>query len=1472
MDLHHQILIKDTDAVLEAIRQDITVVHEHHWTLFEGNRTWRYLDHELEAHQQPGRPDIAEWRLCLRAIRKCVNLTGLLTTINIHIVGDGKAGKSTAMGGIIQGLQNGGASWYYRFYSSNYIDIEHGRTRGVEMSHLIKYDEQEKRHIHYVIHDYGGQEEFHLLHADYLSKPNSIYIVIIPLFHILPKSTASDASEASKAGGILYSLEEMKSRYRYWLKFIYTLVTSPKKTSDLLRKTMNSSTRTALPIPIIPVINPFSQKLKPDDYKELETLPRTLFRCCTIEICQYKWFANNNQRRKQASQWDFIFPSISSTLLVVNSNSLSDVSHHYSTAIYALTKVTLMVGQAEGTRQSCSIVDHVRNGMAIGDCTLFQQDKQWKQFLATTITKHPEIASAIESLKKLLPDIYNTTENTTPKLVETMLIPVLVDYVHDVLQSMDRIWVLMEPLQGKYSIITNPSILTSVVIGDLFYWYFRNGPISKLIKANPAGNVLELNPSILAQKLCSAHDIFATYYHFHTSNIPCDCWVYQSTSKRLQLQQQRSGWLQGDSHPNQHNWMTAWDVLKSFEQNQEEQPSDNVASLLFNELNLHGNKADGIALMFELLQRLNLVTPINRAGVETSSIAVSSSSLIGLAESKPISAPIPYFLPFKHQPTTVIKRLFRLASPKQFFVPGYFTKLFIFLHGMYQSIATKIETWSNALNIILDGGYRGATTLQLGERRSFFEVIDPKEGGECKRVDGLSMQITIDCCSVPFTMVSDIYIGDKKSAEEQKEQFRQHGGQSHVCDGFLITISTWGACPSHIAYDDMNIIRQFIYEHLLETPTATGISGVALPLIEFAVNPVTTGICPNTGRIGNITNAASNNASTRLDEVEIMPIEMAEKLLIGCDPHRLSYLENQQASKIDTASSPVAPQKHSPLLNRFRIREWYFGKSYHTVVTSSSVQEVGLSDAFVDEYCPLSMTILTDPINQRLQSGGMKHSYAQRNDLWDVVEGMNSLEDVAAFYCTFCYQEARDELFVPQTDGDLDESSWDETDTILIDSMNRLQLWMLLRAWYVKKTRDFVLKSSKKRGRAPTRKIEGITLKQFDEMVGYKAPKLFSPLQDEQWKNHDDVMHSEYAGKLEASSIVDEDSKKSNSTGKISQQELYRQNGVYKAPLFIQCDELTFAEYMLKPENGNEDWETVDNTEKQPSGDDNSAEIQSKPFNIGGKNTNVFRIHYLCQVCGRWPKDCEGIVIPCLSPTMKAIAAAVGICGDILLMALNSYRLSSVRLVKDVLVDSFVLQKSKWTMDLLGKALDISSRQFTDSQVLMLQQSVFSKMSLLYQPIIMNTTSQSDGKAIKSQQEIVIREAIGHAQAISSAASVKENSIVDKADDDMNTSPIVDPVESNTKKQTYDKDLKPMTYCITMEYVGRMIQLYEEFKKSLGTEQFNLRCGLKSIRNKNGEVAWVCQTGKCADAFLNRDLNNNEDSGELKLRFEVQGL
>ena len=148
-----------------------------------------------------------------------------LSTVHIHLVGNSYAGKTSLRGELRETL---GKSWMSHqigsLFRSRKTSVENVcRTIGMECD---IFDDESRR---WIIHDYGGDKEFHINHSKILATPGSIYVIVVGLYDPVKH--------------ILLTCSEVLLRYRYWVKYIYsiaddtptiiTLINFKKKSDEL---------------------------------------------------------------------------------------------------------------------------------------------------------------------------------------------------------------------------------------------------------------------------------------------------------------------------------------------------------------------------------------------------------------------------------------------------------------------------------------------------------------------------------------------------------------------------------------------------------------------------------------------------------------------------------------------------------------------------------------------------------------------------------------------------------------------------------------------------------------------------------------------------------------------------------------------------------------------------------------------------------------------------------------------------------------------------------------------------------------------------------------------------------------------------------------------------------------------------------------------------------------------------------------
>jgi hypothetical protein len=142
---------------------------------------------------------------------------GALTVANVHICGEGYAGKSMTKNALLKSISSSPA---IRLFSSELPDIalEDGRTLGMA-STLLETGGVLTKRVRVLIQDYGGQEAFRVNHASYLSAPNSVYLLVVPLWDMRPQQ-GSPSESVDKPMPLNYIVE----KYGEWLKFINSVV------------------------------------------------------------------------------------------------------------------------------------------------------------------------------------------------------------------------------------------------------------------------------------------------------------------------------------------------------------------------------------------------------------------------------------------------------------------------------------------------------------------------------------------------------------------------------------------------------------------------------------------------------------------------------------------------------------------------------------------------------------------------------------------------------------------------------------------------------------------------------------------------------------------------------------------------------------------------------------------------------------------------------------------------------------------------------------------------------------------------------------------------------------------------------------------------------------------------------------------------------------------------------------------------
>jgi hypothetical protein len=155
------------------------------------------------------------------AAASAVQGRGALTVANVHICGEGYAGKSMTRQALMKSYAKNGRVLLAASPPLPDINLKDGRTRGMVRDSLdmVVSDDGKNSVVRVLFHDYGGQEEFRANHAAHLAAPNSVYLLVMPLWDKRPKADNPNQSVDKPM-----ELEYLVKKYRDWLKFINTVV------------------------------------------------------------------------------------------------------------------------------------------------------------------------------------------------------------------------------------------------------------------------------------------------------------------------------------------------------------------------------------------------------------------------------------------------------------------------------------------------------------------------------------------------------------------------------------------------------------------------------------------------------------------------------------------------------------------------------------------------------------------------------------------------------------------------------------------------------------------------------------------------------------------------------------------------------------------------------------------------------------------------------------------------------------------------------------------------------------------------------------------------------------------------------------------------------------------------------------------------------------------------------------------------
>ena len=365
--------------------------------------------------------------------------------LHVHLVGDGKAGKSVAAQWLIHLFERAKRGVQYEIDTSSgpiytHTDVQHGRTRGMQTTTLRFQDDKQKNYV-FMIHDYGGQEEFLSNHANFLATDNSVYLIVVPLLKI---GSSIDQRRVR-------SITEMLERYLFWCRFVFSVVRrdvafpSIGAPSDNRAHDINLHHSTKRGIPMITLVNSFKQFCWDSHYRShLDNAIAVLERQLRNEFTLSTNVSDSN--------CDFVTPQ---QIFHVTDNACDADMMNVIKVIDEMLDGT----PVNGEHRRATILDHVMNRFEGADLPIFMTEDQWKQWMRNQII-------SFQFNPPFTIDGLLTTEQ------QEDVIMLLFDYCQDNVISMDKIMMLQEAVNG-YKVVTNPSILSSEILGDLLWWFHK---------------------------------------------------------------------------------------------------------------------------------------------------------------------------------------------------------------------------------------------------------------------------------------------------------------------------------------------------------------------------------------------------------------------------------------------------------------------------------------------------------------------------------------------------------------------------------------------------------------------------------------------------------------------------------------------------------------------------------------------------------------------------------------------------------------------------------------------------------------------------------------------------------------------------------------------------------------------------------------------------------------------------------------
>ncbi len=420
-------------------------------------------------------PSALQWRLVLEGLSEAIagakSMATGSTTVNIHVLGDGKSGKSVIVRMMAEVLEHGTAlldSMMKRLLQSDPDPRSHGR--GVDRKSITVTEGG--RSVTYVIHDYESQDGLSVSHANSLSIANSIYCIIVPLVLF------EDDADRNR----LRSEEEIMERYSYWTKYLYSVV---KKSDSKHLIPVNSISLSASSydvkvdgiasgIPLITILNRFQLVHVPPEHitriqASLADFLKRNFDVFELPQAPAPGGSPGFERKSRTSlnlgarNADFILPSKFAALLDLTSRT--DVLE----VVQELRKCIKVAFAAPKTSFS-PILNYVLEKLPTLSLPMFVTQDTFREAIRTLLDRFDFQID------------YNSLNSSTIQILNDCV----VEYVMQSLVSMKKILQFSSPISShKYDLITEPVMLATAMYSDLLYWYSRHGPLQKLLHEQP---------------------------------------------------------------------------------------------------------------------------------------------------------------------------------------------------------------------------------------------------------------------------------------------------------------------------------------------------------------------------------------------------------------------------------------------------------------------------------------------------------------------------------------------------------------------------------------------------------------------------------------------------------------------------------------------------------------------------------------------------------------------------------------------------------------------------------------------------------------------------------------------------------------------------------------------------------------------------------------------------------------------------